>query len=370
MTASRLATVACLLLAFAPRVEPPLRSAADSQQARALDTFERGDWTDDGAPLLEPAALEAAIKDLKTIAPEWIAARGTGEAPRRRLAVATYVLQLLRPQEDPYLWQGGVAMPGRPGPDALNLSMPPGSRYQRPLPAVDALEWACSLLREGPPLVAERWWHMAAMGLLERRNAARMLVLHLDHARKRFPSEDRWTLGRAVAEDLQTWPEPRDDRPFEIAPSATAALIGRYQEAMARDSVRDEALVRLGYFELRRNRTAAALALFSRVAQPHDRALRYWLALFRGQALEERQRIEDAIASYEAALLEAPYAQSAVTALAAAQVRVHHDAEAAALIDRALAIHPAPDDPWAEYVFPDWRFLSRATAELRKAVTR
>lgn len=335
----------------------------------SLDAFERGGWTDGGAPVLEADTLLASLRTLKDAAPVWIAAAGPEQERRRRLAVGTYVLELLRSQDDPYLWQGGVAMPARPGLESLSLSVPPGSSYRRPLPAVDALEWACGLLRDAPPLVAERWWHLAAMALLERHNAAQMLALHLAHAHGRFPSEDRWALGRAVAEDLRTWPEPRDDRPFDLIPSATAALIGRYEEAMARDSVRDEALIRLGYFELRRNHPAAALARFDQVRAPKDMTLRYWLALFRGQALERQQRLDEAIASYEAALVEAPYAQSAVTALAAALVRAHRDGAAAVLIDRALAVHPAPADPWAEYVSPDWRFWSRAVAELRTAVT-
>jgi tetratricopeptide (TPR) repeat protein len=367
VAASRVMTCAGVLLILHAAV----LAQPTAPSMNALDAFERGEWTDGDAPVLDPDVLVQTFKTLKSVAPGWVAAAPPGQQRRRRLAVATYVLQLLRSQEDPYLWQGGVAMPSRPGLETrTTASAAPGNRYRRPLPAVDLLEWACSFLRQDSPLVAERWWHLGAIALLERHDASQMLALHLAHARGRFPAEDRWVLGRAIAEDLLTWPEPRDDRPFAVMPAATATIIGRYEEAMARDSVREEAAIRLGYFELRRNRTDAALARFDQAGVPKDAILRYWLALFRGQALERQKRAGDAIASYQSALKDAPYAQSAVLALAAALVGAHRDGEAAGLVERALAMHPPPYDPWADYVLPDWRFWPRATRELRKAVTK
>lgn len=306
-----------------------------------------------GAPALEPDALVATLKTLRATAPGWIAAAGPQQERRRRLAVATYVLHLLSSQEDPFLWQGG----GSP------------FRYRRALPAIDLLEWACGILRSAPPLVAERWWHLGAIALLERHNAQQTLALHLAHAHGRFPDEDRWVLGRAIAEELRTWPQARDDGPLMLTPALTSAILGRYDEAIARESVRAEALIRLGYFELRRQRVDAALARFAQAGTPKDPALRYWLFLFTGQALERTKRLSDALAAYRAALEDAPYAQSAVLALASALVAAHRDAEASALVQRAIAMRPAPRDPWADFIQPDWRFWERINVELRKAVT-
>ncbi len=345
MTASRLASVAMILLV----TSVPARAQIDV--GAALSAFERGTWTDGAAPALDPDALVANSKALKATAPYWITAATEDQRPRRRLVVATFVLQVLRSQDDPYLWQGG----GAP------------FRYRAPLPAVDLLEWACGVLREQPPLAAERWWHVGALALLERHNAQQALRLHLDHAHSRFPSEDRWTLGRALVEELRTWPQARDDEPFRVFPDLASSIIGRYEEAAARPSIRDEALIRFGYFELRRQRPEQALQIFGRAGPPSEPTLRYWLGLFRGQALESTDRLDEAIASYRAALADAPGAQSAVMALAAALTAKHADGEAAQLIAATLPALPAPD-PWASYLFPDWRFWPRLDAELRRAV--
>jgi len=337
------ACVALLLIA-------PARAAA--QVGAALDAFERSDWVHVNAPPLPPEDLLATLKALKHGAPEWIAATGPRDEPRRRLLVATYVLHLLASQEDPLLWQGG----GSP------------FHYQRSLPAIELLEWACRFLRDEPQAVTERWWHLGAIALLERHGAAQALILHLDHAHGRFPGEDRWVLGRAIAEELRTWPEARDARPLILAPEVTAAVVGRYEEAAARDSIRAEAWIRLGYFELRRHRPDAALLRFRQAGTPVEPALRYWQSLFAGQALERAQRAPEAIDAYRAALDAAPDAQSAALALAGALVAARRDSEAWTLVQRVLAVQPASHDPWADYVQPDWRFWDRVKTELRKAV--
>ena len=64
---------------------------------------------------------------------------------RRRLIAATFALEAIRP--------------------AMERIVPtPGSPVAAPI-----LEWACQLLRTTPaPLPAERWWHLAAVALIER----------------------------------------------------------------------------------------------------------------------------------------------------------------------------------------------------------
>src|ERR1041385_5981724 len=111
MAASRVMTCAGVLLILHSTV----LAQATPPSLSALDAFERGAWTDGGLPVLDPDALTRTLKSLETAAPAWVAAAPPDQQRRRRLAVATYVLQLLRSQEDPYLWQGGVAMPNRPG---------------------------------------------------------------------------------------------------------------------------------------------------------------------------------------------------------------------------------------------------------------
>jgi len=347
MTASCLATILGLAILLQ---QPIVRS--DVRIVPALEAFERGQWTDGDVPALEPETLIDILKGLKDAGPAWVLADGPSQERRRRLAVATYVLHVLETQDDAYLWQGG----GSP------------FRYRKALPAADLLEWACAFLRGAPPLVAERWWHLDALALLERHDAEQAMDLQLQHAHGRFPSEDRWVLGRAIAQDLHTWPEPRDERPFQLTPAATAAIIARYQEAIERPSVRDEALVRLGYFELRRQRAGAALACFDQAGTSKDGYVRYWRNLFRGQALELLNRRDDAIGSFREALVDAPFAQSAVFSLAASLTAAGQDEEAARLVQRATTIQPVARDPWIDFTSPDWRFRGHAMEQLRKAI--
>jgi tetratricopeptide (TPR) repeat protein len=339
---------AICVLAFGVSLAP--RAQQTSDLSSRLDRFERGDWSVAQGPALSPDDLQTLLRTLKTAAPGWIAADGAQQQRRRRLVVATYVLQILNTEEDPYLWLGGGTY----------------GRYHQPLPAAALLEWAADFLKHDAPLLAERWWHLGAIALLERSKAVEELVLECDRARGRFPDEDRWVLARALARELPSWPQVRDGRMFSA--SGGSRLFG-YEDAVARVSVKGEAELRIGYFELRSGRPNAALKDFEQVGNPTDPALRYWLGLFQGQALEQVSRETDAVAAYRRAFDAAPFAQSAALALAAALAADHRAPEAAALTERTLTIRPVPFDPWAIYTLPDIRFWPRATAELRSAVT-
>ena len=85
------------------------------------------------------------------------------------------------------------------------------------------------------------------------------------------------------------------------------------------------------------------------------------------RALERVGRIDEAIASYRLAFSEAPYAQSATTALAVALVANHQADEAAALTNRMLSVQP-PLDPWSFYTFPATRLWQTLMSQLREAV--
>ena len=101
---------------------------------------------------------------------------------------------------------------------------------------------------------------------------------------------------------------------------------------------------------------------------PDDVCLRYWLHLFKGRALEQKNRPADALVAYRLAFEDVPYAQSATVSLGAALVAEHRPGEAAALITRMLAMRPAPPDPWTLYTCPDLRFWPQLLAELQKAI--
>lgn len=311
-----------------------------------LDRFIEPGWPTGTAPRLDIARLRAMLDSLRQESPGWIASAPPAGQPARRLAAAAFVLDLLYTQNDPYLWIDRQ-------------------------PAHDFLGWAAALLDDGPATPAERLWYLGALALAERGGAEDPLDRLALRALRRFPGEARFVLARAVAQDLRTWPEERDVRAFAVAPAIAAALTARYEEAAALPDVREEALLRLGYFELRRGRADAALARFDQVqTAPADVVLRFWLALLKGRALEESGRLPEAIEMFDRALEAVPSASSARAALVAALAAAKRPSEAARVASLALTTPGAPVDPWTLYVVPDMRFWPAITAELRRAVSR
>src|SRR5579872_5866388 len=87
-------------------------------------------------PRLDTRGLAAFVGQLKSSAPGWIGVNGPAGEPERRLAVATYVLDLINAQ-DQKTWL-----------------------LQPLLKASGLVDWACLILRGGPPPLAERDWYV------------------------------------------------------------------------------------------------------------------------------------------------------------------------------------------------------------------
>ena len=229
-------------------------------------------------------------------------------------------------------------------------------------------EWACSVLREGPPLPAERTWHVAAIAALQRFRGQAALDSHIEHADSRFPNDPEWALARAVSQESRTWPDRRDEEDYRPRSGLAASRIeARFKEAAGFPATRQEAHLRWGYFELRRGRADQALTHFAEAGEPGEPVLRYWLHLFKGRALERVGRLDDAIAAYRLACSDVPYAQSATTAIAVALVANRQADEAAALMNHMLSVQP-PLDPWNFCTFPATRLWQTLMSQLREAV--
>ena len=283
---------------------------------------------------------------------------------RRRLAMATYALDLIN--ANPFVVADGPTMRVA-DPTLREMAIGNLSALVSPS-AADVLEWACSVLREGPPLPAERTWHVAAIAALERFRGQAALDSHIEHAESRFPNDPEWALARAVSQESRTWPDRRDEADYRPPSGLTASRIeARFKEAAGFPATRQEAHIRWGYFELRRGRADQALTHFAEAGEPGEPVLRYWLHLFKGRALERAGRLDEAIASYRLACSDVPYAQSATTALAVALVANHQADEAAALMNRMLSVQP-PLDPWSFYTFPATRLWPTLMSQLREAV--
>jgi Ca-activated chloride channel homolog len=329
----------------------------------AMDRYERGDPA--GRPLSFDSvqAFSSSFENLRKAAPAWIRADPSQQA-RRRLAIATYALDLINANPD--VVADGPTM--RAADPALRMMFSDNLNALASPSASDVVEWACSVLREGSPLPAERTWHVAAIAALERFRGQSALDSHIAHAESRFPKDPEWALARAVSQESQTWPNRRDEADYR-PPSGLAAsrIEARFEEAAGFIATRQEAHLRWGYFELRRGRADGALTHFAQAGEPGDAVLRYWLHLFKGRALERVGRLDDAIASYRLACSDVPYAQSATTALAVALVANHQADEAAALTNRMLSVHP-PLDPWNFYTFPATRLWQTLMSQIHEAV--
>jgi len=342
---------------------------------KVLDAYE----AHPGSVAAPAAQLRAILEGLKLVAPGWIGAAGEAAVPRRRLAVATFVVEVLLGQSDSVLWRKNQ-------------------------PAQALLEWACSLLRKEPlpppSDVGEHLWFIATIALMERSGGSsaspgssqsistasgavpdtgaygaadttvsQMLQYHLEDAESRVPDEPRWAIVQGLVEELRSWPEWRDEVALSAQPIPAAATMVAYEQALGRPEVRQEALVRLGEFELRLGLTAKALDYFNQAGAPTDPYVLYWLKLFEGDALERSNRPTEAIAAYRVALQMAPFAQTATVALGSALMTQHRAEEGATLVGDMLRM-PARPDPWTSYTFPDWRYFPDALAKLRKAVAK
>jgi tetratricopeptide (TPR) repeat protein len=291
-------------------------------------------------------ALWSGAGEFRREATAWIAGGGAADAPRRRLLVATYVLDLLKDVEDERLWQDGQSAPA-------------------------LVDWACARLRDSAPLPAERAWHVASLALLERSSTVTVLERQLDRAEMRVPDGDRWPLVRALTDEWRSEDRRRDDGTLAVPGGVASRAAQHFEQAASRSGVRQEALLRWAAYESDLGKSDAALARLDRIGQMDDPFLRYWTGLVKGRVLRRLNRPEDAIAEYRSAVAEFPSAQSGALGLAAALVGVRHMTEASAVVTRAIAAaaDSSVPDPWKIYRSPDVRLWPGALDELRAAVT-
>ncbi len=323
--------VGLLMCDTAPRAQAP-------EMGAVIDQYQRGEFS---------AAVRAAapddIRDLRQLMP-----RLTGAMPpllpelpgawneKRRLAIATLALEVVMARRSTTFSDSGRLL----------------------------LEWACSLLRKNPsPLPAERLWHLAAIGVMEGAPDSTTLDTHLTHAEKRFPKEPRFVLARAVVEEMKSWPV--------AYMSGADALVSQFRIAVLTPAVRDEALLRWGFFDERRGSFKSALEHLSAIGPQQEPYLEYLRHLFLGRALDRAKKPDEAIESYRRAVAVEPHAQTAQLALAAALAAGNKREDAFAALRQAVS---GPGDvladPWFTYGAGDQRYWPALVTELRQAVRR
>lgn len=240
--------------------------------------------------------------------------------------------------------------------------------------AARLVEWACAYVRaHSPHNDFDRAWQLAALSVLQGGIDSAALHAHVDHVQSLFRDEPRLLLARGIAEEQFSAPTEVLTRTAigaglararEIAVRAEGErhragerAVARFREAAKTESLRAEASLRLGHVKLGMGRYDEALAAFTGVeALTEDRALVYLVHLFRGIALENRGRIDEARASYVQALKLSPGAHSATLRLGALEFRHGRMNAPERMLDALLKTGDPRRDPWWSYYAGDWRF--------------
>jgi hypothetical protein len=312
------------------------------------------------------------------------------EAARRRLALATFVLEYTHARIDT---------------DWFTL--------------VPVIEWSCDQLRDGgPPVEAERTWHLATIALAGRardfgrlatdrtskgggkttmprapswvadmllplrrpmdhetirRNAER--TGHLAHVLSRFSDEPRAVVAAAMI--AVSGPDREPARNHSRVPAGVVKQMrtGRlnalsYLDALRQDPrIEAEAHVRAGHIHYSLGSYTTALQI-ERLAQrtARDQDTGYLGHFLAGRILAAMGRRDEAVAEFDRALALRPRAQSAVLAMAALRVTAPAMDPPFAVLRSALDSHDPFDDPWRLYGYGDYPRFPALVAALRQTV--
>jgi tetratricopeptide (TPR) repeat protein len=216
----------------------------------------------------------------------------------------------------------------------------------------------------------ERYWHFAALTMLQgalRPDAAEPAVLA---ALARFPAEPQFVLARAIINDQRT--------AIAVAPAADAAKSAQaridlvrqqYRAALAYPEAAVEAHIRLAWVQHRTRQHADALQLLTAAAASpiRDAALAYLQQLFTGHVLVALDRPAEARAAYQSALRLMP-AQSARVALMNTLLLQGETAAAEALAEDIQTAGAQLIDPWTMYWQGQYRLYPAALMRLRDLI--
>lgn len=283
--------------------------------------------------------LVPILEALRTQGREWIDADGTALAGRRRLAAATFALEVA---------EAGLA-----------------NQWAR---SQDLVEWACSTLRNlRQPLAPERTFHLAAIALMEGAGDIAALGIHLSHARSRFPDEPRLLLAEAFRHEVEYW---RGSMSIAGQPTGThyRGVAAAYAKAAAHPANRREAALRLGHFFYRAERYDEALEHLHGVGDGDDEGQRYLRHLFTAWIVERSGDSDEAVRQYRLALDAVPGGQSASLSLAALLFVRDRREEAERVIASSLEVPSPAADPWRIYGYGDLRRFEGYIRELRGAL--
>ncbi len=398
-----LAGAACFaVMSSAGRLGAHATSIAD-----ALDNYNRGNFHD---AVQDVGTQRPTIGGLTSEAERWIAAGDPAKLDRRRLVAAAFALDVA--------WTIGGARDSQielgPTPSVVTdpRSRWSGARFDQGLlnSGPLAISWACAQISSitSPPTVAERWWWLASIGVLDDRYAWQMLagstqpspgdlkkILktlppanvaamkdfidgHIAHARTRVPDEPRWQLDDVVARSSRdigpNWNSGRIDLLHaDKLPAGKADAVSRAEKSFSalttNAALAGEAELHLGYLALERNSWTTALTHFdlarTQLSEPIMLAVTDYFA---GWVDEHLGRRADAIATYRRAYALAPKMRNLATLLAADLFLTPDRAEAYPMLDNAFSANPPPLDLLTIFRRGDARLVNEYRARMQEAL--
>jgi len=142
--------------------------------------------------------------------------------------------------------------------------------------------------------------------------------------------------------------------------------LARFEAATEVPATADEARVRMGFLLHRLGRADQALNAFNAPLAPGvDPVVAYWRSLFKGRALQELGRLDQAVVAFGEARRAWPGAQSPLVALASLHQQLGRRAEALEMVTAVQNLKPTDSDPWWVYWFGDHRLVPDLITELR-----
>ena len=244
------------------------------------------------------------------------------------------------------------------------------------------LEWACGRIRTH--VATDEFdiaWHAAALSIAEGFLDPEALESHVQHARGQLPGDPRLTLAWAVAAEQRTSPLLIPHLPPNVEPTMLAssqaqlnATVGRLMDdaterfalAAVHPLTAGDARVRTARMQLARDRPQDALTTLATFeASTREGWLVYLARLFRGQALEQLQRPDDALTSFRDALKVGPGGQTATMSLSSLLYRRGQHKDAETLVQLLLAETDPISDPWWTYWAGSARLWTSRLAAMR-----
>jgi tetratricopeptide (TPR) repeat protein len=217
------------------------------------------------------------------------------------------------------------------------------------------------------PDAFELLWLYTTVTLVQATVRPALIDTFAARALARFPDEPRFALAQAIAADLRS-----------VSPGMPAAALtsrrnlesarALYEAIAGRPGIEAEVRIRLAFVLYRLGRHEEALARLTEQAPASiaDAQLRYLHHLFRGHALVQLDRLDEAVAAYRAALEMLPPAQSARVALMTTLYRRGDRAEAEALAESVQSETALYTDPWWLYWQGQYRLYPLVAARLRE----